>query len=158
MSFKKTITPSEAKEKIVKFCAYQERSHEEVRQKLISIGLPYNDCDEVLLFLMKNNFINEERFGRAFSGGKFRTKGWGKIKIRQQMKLKGLNEKLIEKSINTEISQEDYEARLEQLLIKKNALLKDDNVLIRKKKLMSFALQKGYEAELIMSRINQLFK
>lgn len=156
MSLKKTLTPSQAKEKILKFCAYQERSHQEVKRKLIALGLPHEDCDEVLLFLMKNNYLNEERFGKAFSGGKFRTKGWGKNKLRQELKLKGLNEKLIEKSLQSEINQEDYEQKLVQLLVKKNHLLKEPNPLLRKKKLISFALQKGYETELAIKKVNEL--
>lgn len=158
MSFKKTITPSQAKEKILKFCAYQERSHAEVKRKLIALGLPFEDCDEVLLFLIKSNYLNEERFSKAFSGGKFRTKGWGKNKLRQELKQKGLSDRLIEKSLQSEINNEEYEQRLAQLLLKKNNLLKEPNLLLRKKKLISFAFQKGYETELVIKKVNDLFE
>lgn len=157
MDYKKTLTPSQAKEKIVKYCAYQERSHAEVKKKLLSIGLPYDDCDEVLIFLMCNNFLNEERFGKTFAGGKFRTKGWGKIKLKQELKLKGLNDKLIEKSFASEISDEDYEKKLLQLLEKKMRLLKESDKFKRKQKLINYALQKGYEMELILKKVDELF-
>jgi regulatory protein len=77
----KKITPTEAKGKIQRYCAYQERSHQEVRNKLYSFGLYSDEVDNLLTDLITDGFLNEERFAKAFAGGKFRMKKWGRIKI-----------------------------------------------------------------------------
>ena len=77
-----------SKIRITKYCVYQERAHAEVEQKLYSFGLFANEVEELLAWLITENFVNEERFAKAFAGGKFRLKKWGKIKISQQLKLK----------------------------------------------------------------------
>lgn len=152
----KRIGISEAKSKIMKYCAYQERSHLEVKNKLIEMGLPYADIDEVLLFLMKNNFLNEARFSNAFVGGKFRTKAWGKNKIKQELMRKGVTPNLIEKSIQAELSDADYLEKLKLLLEKKWGLLGQAKDLNTKGKLFRYALQKGYEQDLIINELKRM--
>jgi regulatory protein len=88
--YRKTYTPSQAKPKIEKFCAYQERSHQQVKRKLQGYGLNGMDADILLVELMHANFLNEERFAMAYARGKFKIKGWGKAKIKQGLKREGV--------------------------------------------------------------------
>lgn len=86
----KKLTPASALKKIEKYCAYQERCHEEVRSKLYTFGLGADDVEEIITKLIQSNFLNEERFARAYCGGKFRQKKWGRLKIIRELKKKKL--------------------------------------------------------------------
>ena len=101
------------------------------------------------------NFLNEERFAKTFAGGKFRLKKWGKLKIRQELKLRGVSETNIGKALR-EIEEADYKQTLHELLEKKNSLDKSANPLEQKQKLVRFALSKGYEQDLIWNEVNDL--
>src|SRR5882757_6205956 len=79
------ITPAQARGKIQKYCAYQERSHQEVKHKLHTYGLTVDEADEIISSLITDNFLNEERFAKAFAGGKFRIKKWGRNKIEHEL-------------------------------------------------------------------------
>ena len=70
------------------YCAYQERSQQEVRDKLYEWGLWPDAVENIISELISNNFLNEERFAKAYAQGKFNQKGWGRIKIKQALKLK----------------------------------------------------------------------
>ncbi|HTN38810.1 MAG TPA: hypothetical protein VL053_17135, partial [Arachidicoccus sp.] len=78
-------TVEQATQKIRAYCAYQERNHYEVKQKLYSYGLFSTDVEVILTGLIVDGYLNEERFARQFAGGKFRMKGWGKMKIIQEL-------------------------------------------------------------------------
>nr|WP_242691622.1 regulatory protein RecX [Pedobacter sp. SYSU D00823] len=135
--------------KVEHFCAYQERSHQEVRDKLYSYGLITPDVEELISQLIENNFLNEERFAIAYANGKFRMKGWGKLKIKQGLKLKHVSPKLIELALR-QLQEDEYLGKLKDILEKKDALLKEPNTFHRKQKLINFALSKGYEKDLIL--------
>src|SRR5690606_17889250 len=94
------LTRKQAIEKMEHYCAYQERSQQEVRDKLYSLGLRSADIEEIIADLIQNNFLNEERFAAAYAQGKFRMKSWGKLKIKQGLKLKRVSDKLIVKALN----------------------------------------------------------
>lgn len=144
----KTFTPSEARAKAEGFCAYQERSHQEVRDKLYSYGLWRDDVEEILSHLITDGFLNEERFAKAFAGGKFRIKHWGKTKIENVLKFKGLSKRCIQSGLK-EIDERDYRKTLVQLIKKKNQTLDEPNVFKRRHKLAKFVIGKGYESELV---------
>ena len=84
----KLIHPDKAYPKALKYCAYQERSQQEVRDKLYSWGLHRNEVENIIVDLISEGYLKEERFAIAFSGGKFRMKKWGKIKIKLALKAK----------------------------------------------------------------------
>src|SRR5688572_6026224 len=111
---KKIITPAEAVAKAEKYCAYQERSHQEVRSKLYTYGLWKKDVEEILTQLITSGFLNEERFAKAFAGGKFRMKKWGKHKIENELKHRGLSSRCIQTGLK-EIDNQDYRKTLNQL-------------------------------------------
>ena len=141
---------------ILHYCKYQERCHQEVRNKLYELGCTTVEVEQHLARLIGINALNEERFARAFAGGKFRMKQWGREKIKQQLKLRKISEYCIKKAM-TEIDFDDYENTLRKLAIKKAAEVKSDrSALSRKSKLYRYLLQKGYERDLVMDLVKEL--
>jgi regulatory protein len=154
---KKTIDFATAKAKIAKYCAYQERAHSEVTQKLYSYGLYSGQVEEILAWLISENYLNEERFAIAFAGGKFRIKKWGKIKIRQHLKLKKVSEYSINKAVAL-IDEEDYLRILEQLIRRKWDSVVDGNDFETRHKVAQFVISKGYEPEIVWQLIKNIIK
>lgn len=152
---KKVYTIQQGFVKAAKFCAYQERTQAEVKQRLYDYGLWGDDADQVIAKLIEENFINEERFARTYAGSKFRLKHWGRVKIEYALKQKGLSPYCIKAGLE-EITDEDYEATLRQLLKKKIPQIKAENDFIRKKKLANYALSKGYENTWIWQIIKEI--
>ncbi len=150
----KKLTPSQAKEKIQHYCAYQERAHTEVRNKLYEYGLYSNDVDEILCYLITEGFLNEERYAKAFAGGKFRIKKWGRIKIVHELEGKGVNKNCIKLGLK-EIGDDEYNKTLSDILDKKSELLPDENIFVKRDKLAKYALQKGYEPELVWKLLKE---
>lgn len=144
----KKQTPQQAKEKIQQYCAYQERSHLEVRNKLYGYGLYRDEVDEILSDLISAGFLNEERFAKAFAGGKFRMKNWGRIKIIHALEAKGVSNNCIRIGLK-EIEETQYQETLRDLLLTKSEVTKADNLYTTRDKLSKFAMQKGYEPELV---------
>ena len=131
------------------YCAYQERSQQEVRNKLYDWGLWPNEVEEVISELIENNFLNEERFARAYVSGKFNIKRWGKIKIKQGLKLKKITDKMIAIALNT-IDYDDYLQTILETAEKKIPTIKEKKAYKRKYKLVSYLLGKGFENDLIL--------
>ena len=111
------MTKSEALQKLKKYCAYQERSHSEVRTKLLSLGVYGDTLEEVILELVQEDYLNEERFARAYARGKHRIKKWGRNKITQGLKMKRVSDYCIKQAM-TEIDQELYVLALQEVLTK----------------------------------------
>ena len=140
----------EIKQRIHRYCAYQERCHREVKNKLFELGAPQEQADELIAELITGGFLNEERFARAFAGGKFRMKRWGKLKIVRELEARGLTANCIKAGIS-EIPDHDYEDTLEGLLRRKSEQVHASNPFVKKDKLAGYALQKGFEPDLIWS-------
>ncbi|NVM66774.1 regulatory protein [Mucilaginibacter sp. SG538B] len=130
------------------FCAYQERAQQEVRDKLYEWGLWPDAVERIISQLIEGNFLNEERFARIYAKSKFNQKVWGRIKIKQGLKLKRVPDVLIKKALLT-IDPDDYLAALTHLVQKKEATLTEKNHLKRRYKLQQYAMGRGFEAELI---------
>ncbi len=150
---KKHLTKEQAIQKLRQYCAYQERSHSEVKQKLWDLGVWRSDHDEIISSLIEDDYLNEERFARAFVGGKFRMKDWGRKKIYYGLKEKGIGDYLIKRAMK-EIDEDVYRKTLHDLAEKKFNSLKGEQYLVRKKKTMDYLLQKGYEPELATAVVN----
>jgi regulatory protein len=153
--FKKTFTPQQALQKLKHYCAYQERCHSEVKQKLYDLGVWKKDHDEIIASLIQENYLNEERFAIAFAGGKYRLKKWGRVKIRHELKQKQVTEYCIKKALK-EIDEDEYHRTLLALADTKYKSLAKDQWLIRKKKTVDHLLQKGFELPLINSVLVEL--
>lgn len=155
MDFQK-FTPQQAVPKIKQYCAYQERCHAEVRDKLYSYGLNKSEVEEIIYTLITENYLNEERFAIHYAGGKFRMKQWGKNKIKQSLKLKQVSEYCIKKALK-EIDEKEYEKIFLKLVEQKLKILKSErNIFIKKRKLQDFLLQKGFENDLVREAIKEL--
>ena len=138
------------------YCAYQERSHKEARDKLYGYGLYPSQVENILAQLIEEEYLNEERFAIAFAGGKFRINQWGKIKIGSTLKQKGISDYCIKKALNS-IDQLSYQATLNKLYNNKlKEISRDDNVLVKKRKVYSYLIQKGYENELVNSLLEKM--
>ncbi|WP_299289675.1 regulatory protein RecX [uncultured Mucilaginibacter sp.] len=145
----KILDPKTALLKAEKYCVYQERAQQEVRDKLYTFGLHQRDVENIISELISNNFLNEERFANAYTLGKFRQKGWGKIKIKQALKLKRVPDGLIKKALQ-QIDLDDYLQKLKGILEKKAALLKEKDAYKRSYQLKQYAYGKGYEGDLVV--------
>ena len=147
--YKQYFSKEEALQKAKQYCAYQERCHSEVKEKLYSLGLHKNEVDELLSELISDNYLNEERFAVQFAGGKFRIKQWGRIKIKYALKQKQVSEYSIKKALAA-INETDYNRTLQKLFEQKLKTLKaEKNIFIKKRKLQDHLMQKGFEAGLI---------
>jgi regulatory protein len=146
--YKKHLTKEQALQKLKHFCAYQERSHYEVKEKLYKLGMWKKEHDEITAVLIEENYLNEERFAIAFAGGKFRLKQWGRVKIKYELKQRQVSEYSIKKALK-QIEEKGYLAVLAKLAEEKYASLKDEQYLIRKKKTIDYLLQRGFEMELV---------
>ncbi|KAA6441010.1 RecX family transcriptional regulator [Dyadobacter flavalbus] len=144
-------------QKAASYCAYQERTQDEVKQRLKKWDVWGEEADEIIAELISMNYLSEERFAKTYAGGKFRVKNWGRMKIRQELHRRGLSEYSIQKGMN-EIQDEAYISGLKELLGKKKMLLaKTETDPFRlKQKLARFALGKGYESELVWKEIENL--
>ncbi len=149
-----TFTFAQSLQKIKQYCAYQERCHSEVRDKLYSFGLHQSEVEEMISQLIVENYLNEERFAIHYAGGKFRMKQWGKNKIKQALKLKRVSDYCINKALK-DIDTKEYERTFQKLTEQKLKTLKSEkNIFIKKRKLQDFLLQKGYESERIRKAVN----
>ncbi|HEV7347597.1 regulatory protein RecX [Telluribacter sp.] len=146
-------------QKAASYCAYQERTQDEVRKRLQKWGVWSEEADEIIAELISMNYLSEERFARTYAGGKFRVKNWGRLKIKQELSRRGLTDYNIRQGM-AEIKDSTYEATLKELLTKKLTALKrtETDPLKLKQKLIRFALGKGYESELVWRTIEKLLE
>lgn len=105
--------------KISKYCAYQERCRSEVMTKMRQIGADSRQCTEMLVILEQEGFVDDERYARAYVRGKFRINGWGRLKIRNGLRAKLIDSRLIETAIKEEINEEEYIELLKKILSSK---------------------------------------
>ena len=156
--YSQKFTPQQAVPKIKQFCAYQERCHSEIKEKLYGFGLTTIEAEEIISKLIEENFLNEERFAIQFAGGKFRIKQWGRIKIKYELKKKNVSEYCIKKALFA-LNDTDYIATLSKLADTKFRLLKNEkNQFAKKKKLQTHLRLKGYEGDLIQEVLIKLIK
>ena len=155
MQAKKTYTVQEATKKLEHFCAYQERCHQEVRQKLEQMHMIPEAIDVIIVHLLKHNFLNEERFAKAFVRGKFKYKYWGKVRLSFELKSKDINKININNALS-EISDDEYIRVLNELAEKVISSIKEPNILKKKKKFVDYFLYRGWESHLVYDKANEL--
>lgn len=141
--------------KMAALCARRELAPNEVREKLHKQKLTSAEIEEVLSALVAQGFIDETRYARAFVHDKMTYNGWGAMKVKQALRLKGIGEEEISKALN-EVIADDYNARLEDALRRKNATLKEENPFVRRQKLMRFAANRGYKLSEISEAIDKI--
>lgn len=150
---KKQVTYEEALEKLKHYCSFQDRCHQEVRDKLQSFNLSKEVMDEIIVKLIEERFLDEERFARNYVRGKFRNNEWGRLKIIQGLKQKGIHENLIQIALN-EIEEDEYHKVLKKQLDKKWEQLGIERLNDKRHKVARFLIQKGFEQELVWQYLN----
>ena len=155
MNPQKTYSVDEAQKKLEFYCSYQERCHKEVYDKLKSMRMIPEAIDIIIVHLLQNNFLNEERFAKAFVSGKFRIKKWGKHRLTLELIKKGLNKTIIKLALN-EIEDVAYLNAFHALAEKKAETIQETNTQKKKKKLADYLLYRGWESHLVYEKINAL--
>jgi regulatory protein len=151
----KTYTVDEAQKRLESYCAYQERCHKEVTQKLYDMRMIPEARDQIVVHLLQHNFLNEERFAQAFARGKFRIKKWGKQRIQLELRRKDINKTLIAIALK-EISDEDYYSTFHALAEKKVETIREPNKQKKRKKLADYLFYRGWESHLVYDKIREL--
>jgi len=154
---KKSLTKEQAYQKLRHYCAYQDRCHSEVKNKAYSFGLRKPDVEELTSRLIEENCLNEERFAKAFAGGKFRIKQWGRLKIRSELKNKQISYYCIAAALD-EIDDLKYKETLHKLAVKRWNSIKGagTNLFVKMTKTRDHLLLKGYESNLVAIEIKAL--
>ena len=147
------LSKEQALQKIRHYCAYQERCHQEVKEKLYGFGLRRDETDELISRLIEDNYLDEERFAVQFAGGKFRMKHWGRRKVEAELKARQVSSYCIRKGL-AQITEEDYQKTLARLAGDKYKSLAGEDPFVARAKTMSYLLQKGYEPELAARAID----
>ncbi len=153
MQNNKNNISSNVQQRIEKYCAIQERCKSDVRKKLTQWKVNESSINEIIEKLIKNRFLNEERFAKIFCEVKLRTRKWGRIKIIYELKRRYISENNIKTGLSA-ISDTYYIQILKELLQKKNQSIKEVNPLKKKQKIVNFLLQRGFESNLIWDYID----
>lgn len=151
------LTLSEARLKLEYYCSYQERCHLEVVDKLKQLGMTKPEVDDVVVHLIQNDFLNEERFARAFARGKHRIKSWGKIRIVNELKQRHISAPNIKCAL-TEISEEEYEDTLDKVAERHWITIRETNAQKKKKKFCDYLLRKGWESNKVYDKLKEFEK
>ncbi len=149
---KKSFTFEEIKQKLVNYCVYQDRCHAEVEQKMREFLLIDEAKEEIILYLLKENYLNEERFTRSYIRGKFYIKHWGKNKIRMNLKQKQISERLINSCFD-EIHEDDYRNTMTRIYEDYFSKQKGLQEYQKKSKTIKYLMSRGFEYE----KINDIF-
>ncbi|MDC6404476.1 MULTISPECIES: regulatory protein RecX [Maribacter] len=152
---KESFTLEEATRKLEGYCAYQERCHQEVVTKLQGMGMIPLAIDTIVSHLIKENYLNEERFAKSFARGKFNIKKWGKKRIVAELKVRDISKYNIQSALN-EIDDNQYLKTFEALAKKRLEQIKDKDIQKKKKKLADYLLYRGWEPNLVYDKVNEL--
>lgn len=151
----KTYTVNEAQGKLEHYCAYQERCHKEVVEKLRSMHMIPQVIDLIIVHLIENNYLNEERFACSFARGKHRIKFWGKIRIMNELKFRNISQYNINTALK-EISNQEYATTFHLVSERHWNSITERNPLKKRKKFCDFLLRKGFENHLIYEKLKDL--
>ena len=151
----KVFTVDEIKRKLEQYCVYQDRCHKEVEEKMREYNLIPEAKEMILLSLLQDNFLNEERFAKSFARGKFRIKHWGKQRIVRELKFRDISSYNIKTALK-EIDEQDYLKTIYSITEKRNEAISEPNIYKRKRKLIDFLMRKGYENELIYKTVDKV--
>ncbi|MBR9922392.1 MAG: RecX family transcriptional regulator [Bacteroidetes bacterium] len=152
------ISKTDALKKLQRYCAYQDRCHQEVRRKLLDLGVYGDELEEVMAELVEEKFLNEERFARSYARGKFRMKKWGWIRIQKELKQREISVYCIRKA-REEIEEDAYHRTLREVLEKRfrnKSGFRNDYERIQD--LIKYGFSRGFETNLVVPVANQIVK
>ncbi len=147
----------EIRKKLEHYCAYQERCHQEVYQKMFSFSLSPHEKEELMVYLIDHNFLNEERFAQSFVRGKHNYKNWGKVRITNELKARNISSTIIKIALK-EINDALYLETFEELTNDHWLSIPESNLLKKRKKFCDYFMRKGWENELIYEKVKELEK
>lgn len=144
--------------KAANYCVYQERTQAEVRKRLQEWKVWGDEAEEIIAWLITENYLSEERFAKAFAGGKFRVKKWGRLRIKAELKARNMSKYVMEVAMK-EIPNDDYYTTAAQLIEKKfESLQTESNYLKRKQRTFNYLISKGYESNIVLEILKDLEK
>lgn len=152
---KDVFSVQEALKKIENYCAYQERCHDEVVQKLRTMKMDADEIDTIIVKLIQDNFLNESRFACSFARGKHRIKFWGKNRIVNELKFRNIGQYNINLALK-EISNEEYLDTFDKIALRNWDSIKETNIQKKRKKFCDYLLRKGFESNLIYDKAKEL--
>lgn len=155
MANRKTYTVSKATKKLESYCAYQERCHQEVVQKLRGMHMIPAAIDQIIVHLIEHNYLNEERFAKNYARGKFNIKKWGRNRTANELKRRQISSYNIQRALK-EIDDDLYIKTFHELAEKKWGQLHESSVQLKKKKLADYLFYRGWESHLVYEKINEL--
>lgn len=150
-----SYTLTEAIKKVEGYCTYQDRCHKEVHNKLREMRMIPEAVDQIIIHLIQNNYLNEERFAKSYARGKFTIKKWGKVRITGELKQREISKYNIQIALR-EIDDALYLKTLDALAKKRLGSIVESNTLKKKKKLADFLLSRGWESHLVYDKIREL--
>jgi len=148
-------TVREAIQKLEHYCAYQDRCHGEVVDKLRTLKMTADEIDHIVVHLITENFLNEERFACSFARGKHRIKHWGRTRIVRELQLRHISKYNIERGLK-EIDAAEYLENFHALAEKTWNLMAEKNLLKKKKKWCDYFFRKGFESSLVYEKLQDL--
>jgi len=157
MNPKKSHTIEEAKRALERYCVYQDRCHKEIVSKLYDYRIIPETHDTIIVHLIEHNFLNEERFAKSFARGKFRIKKWGKQRIIRELKSREISTYNIKTALK-EIDEDEYISVFNELALKRFEAITEKNKQKKRRKLADYLLYRGWESNLVYSKINELIK
>ncbi len=146
------MTIQEIQKKLEHYCAYQERCHQEVVQKLSDLGCWGDAADGVIVHLLEHNFLNESRFAQSFARGKHRIKLWGKIRITIELKRRNISTYNINLGLK-EINDNDYWDVFLRCAVTNWESINEKNINKKRKKFCDYMLRKGYESAMVYEQL-----
>mgnify|MGYP003646395225 FL=1 len=150
-----TYTIEEAKRKLERYCAYQERCHQEVTNKLYTMRMIPEAIDVIIVHLLKHDFLNETRFAQTYVRGKFNIKKWGRQRLKLELKKRDISKYNIDLALK-EISEPDYLKTFNDLALKKLNTISENNPWKKRKKLADYLLYRGWENHLVYDKVAEL--
>lgn len=155
MKTPKYHTLEEATQKLMRYCTYRERCHKEVKQKLYQLQVQTEYQDEIIVKLISEDFLNEERFANTFAYDKFHLQKWGRYRIRKELEFRQVSEFLIKKAL-LQIDEEEYLQTFKNQLEKRLKTVSETHPLKKKRKVVDYLLRKGYESNMVYDAINKI--
>ena len=149
------LTLKEIEGKLQYYCSYQDRCHKEVTEKLKKFNVKQHESNQIISNLINDNYLNESRFSESFVRGKFKIKNWGKIRIISELKRRNISPYNITLGLK-EVEDQDYLNKFEEIFKKKLSSLNNLSSDVKKKKIISYLQYRGWESNLIYSKINEM--
>ncbi|WP_299548262.1 regulatory protein RecX [Seonamhaeicola sp.] len=154
---KKNFTVQEATKKLEHYCAYQERCHQEAKQKLQGMNMIPEAIDVIIVHLLEHNYLNEARFAKTFVMGKFRIKKWGRRRLTHELKKKDVSKVNINQAL-AEIAETDYIEVFNDLAEKRAHSIKESDKSKKRKKLIDYLLYRGWESHLVYEKASDIIR